>query len=104
MPGSPPWVVDIALLAFAQRYANTTLRRDIVILFGENPYLRDGSAGIARRLGRSPHPVARELEDLRLLGLLQRSRLSPDMVYWLTDEAELRAGLEHFLQAQRPAG
>ena len=51
MPESPALVVDVALLAFARRYANTPIKRDILILYGENPHLGDDVAGIARRLG-----------------------------------------------------
>mgnify|MGYP000042569308 CR=1 FL=1 len=93
--------VDIPLLEFAQRYANTPLKRELVLLFGANPHIRDDSAGIARQLGRSVGPVARELEDLTLLGFLQRTRLPAGAAYQLTADVELRRSLARFTEITR---
>ena len=93
--------IDVALLEFMQRYANTLLKWDIVTLFGENPHIRDVAANIAMRLSRSQPAVARELEDLMLLGLLRRARLPSGAVYQLTDDPELRQNLARFVRDYR---
>jgi len=104
MAESQTFEIDLALLEFAQRYANTSLKRDIVALFAENPHISDEAGAIARRLARSQAPVARELEDLRLLGLLRRIDLPLGAAYRLTDDPDLRAALLHFREHfRRPA-
>jgi len=79
-----------------QRYANTLIKWDIVTLFGENPHISDAAANLARRLGRAEPAVARELEDLALLGLLRRTRLPGGAVYRLAEDPELRQSLARF--------
>jgi hypothetical protein len=96
MAESQTFEIDLALLEFAQRYANTSLKRDIVALFAENPHVSDEAGAIARRLARAQAPVARELEDLRLLGLLRRMALPLGAAYRLTDDPDMRAALLHF--------
>jgi hypothetical protein len=95
--------VNVALLAFVERYAGTPIKWDIVALFAENPGLRDDAAHIAARLGRAAAPVARELDDLTLLGLLDVTRPAARSVYYLAADGELRARLAEFAAQGRRA-
>ena len=65
--------VDIELLTFVERYATNLARWDVLIFFGRNPATCDDASGIAKRIGRRPQSLAKELDDLALLGVL-RSR------------------------------
>ncbi len=103
-PAGQVFEIDLALLEFASRFGGTPLKRDLLALFGENPHLNDTAEAIARLLARAPAGVARELEDLRLLGLLRRVALPRGAAYRLTDDPDLRAGLKRFLENyRRPA-
>ena len=73
--------IDLDLLEFVSRYAGTPIKWDIITFFAENPYSRDVASNIAGRIGRSESVVFRELEDLVLLGLLEKSWLADSYVY-----------------------
>jgi len=95
--------VDLMLLEFMTRYADTPIKWDIVTFFAANPFSRDVARNLAGRIGRRETAVARELEDLALLGLLQRSRLGDTTVYYLSEKPELREMLTRFDAASRHA-
>ena len=97
MNPEPPIEIDLILLEFVERHADTLLKWDIVRYFGENPYGLDTADSIANRIGRAPAVVTRTLDDLALLGLLRRRQLGAQLVYQLTDDAAFRDALSRFL-------
>lgn len=93
--------VDVELLAFAYRYATGPVKWDILLFFGENPYTRDTAEAIARRIGRRPSAVLRELFDLSLMGVLERQRLNGTVVFGLSRSPKMRQTLQRFVQESR---
>jgi hypothetical protein len=89
-------VIDLDLVECVTRYAGTPIKWDIVTFFAENPYSRDVASHIAGRIGRSEGVVFRELEDLVLLGFLQKSRLGDACVYHVSDVVDRRSVLARF--------
>ena len=55
-----------------ERLLDTDVKADLLTLFHNNSNLSDTSEGLARRMGRNPAEVYRELEDLVELGILQK--------------------------------
>ena len=55
-----------------ERLLDTDVKADLLTLFHNNANLADTSEGLARRVGRNPVEVQRELEDLVELGILKR--------------------------------
>jgi len=88
--------VDLDLLEFVTRYAGTPIKWDIITFFAENPFSRDVAANIAGRIGRTEAVIFRELEDLVLLVLLQKSRLVDTFVYHLSDDPDIQKTLARF--------
>jgi len=58
-----------------ERLLDTDVKADILTLFHNNPNLSDTAEGLARRLGRSPGEVQKEVEDLVELGILRKSEV-----------------------------
>lgn len=98
-PGESLVEIDIDLIAFLARYAGSPVKRDILLFFGHNPYSQDTAKNIALRIGRNASIVLRELEDLVLLGVLQRRSLNREGVYQLSDNPHLRRILPRFVAA-----
>ncbi|MFQ6014964.1 MAG: hypothetical protein ACE5NP_05940 [Anaerolineae bacterium] len=82
--------VDIALMAFIERYITNLVKSDILANLGRNPYGLDTVEDIARRIGRSLKVVESELGDLVMLGLVNKIKINSDTVYQLTHDAGLR--------------
>lgn len=55
-----------------ERLLDTDVKADLLTLFHNNSGLSETSDGLARRVGRSPAEVYRELEDLVELGILKK--------------------------------
>jgi len=55
-----------------ERLLDTDVKADLLTLFHNNARLSDTSEGLARRIGRNPAEVQRELEDLVELGILRK--------------------------------
>jgi len=55
-----------------ERLLDTDVKADLLTLFHNNVRLADTSEGLAKRIGRSPTEVQRELEDLVELGILRK--------------------------------
>lgn len=75
--------MDLELTLFLSRHARTPLQWDILTFFALNPHTRDTSAALAERLGRQAPAVARELEDMALLGILEKQADASLIVYGL---------------------
>ncbi|MDY7040918.1 MAG: hypothetical protein SVX38_08635 [Chloroflexota bacterium] len=89
--------VDVELLAFVERYATGLLKWDIVTFFGRNPHTHDTALSVAFFIGRNPHAVMLNLEDLRILGLLQQTRVNGEITYRLTSDHVLREAAFKFV-------
>ena len=55
-----------------ERLLDTDVKADLLTLFNNHANLQDSSEGLAKRVGRSPADVQRELEDLVELGILRK--------------------------------
>lgn len=55
-----------------ERLLDTDVKADLLTLFHNNANLADTPDGLAKRVGRNPTEVQRELEDLVGLGILQK--------------------------------
>jgi KaiC/GvpD/RAD55 family RecA-like ATPase len=55
-----------------ERLLDTDVKADLLTLFHNNSGLQDSQESIARRIGRNPAEVQRELEDLVQLGILKK--------------------------------
>ena len=55
-----------------ERLLDTDVKADLLTLFHNNSNLSETSDGLARRVGRNPAEVHRELEDLVELGILRK--------------------------------
>ena len=55
-----------------ERLLDTDVKADLLTLFHNNSNLSETSDGLARRVGRNPAEVYRELEDLVELGILRK--------------------------------
>jgi len=94
--GSQSQVVDLELIAFAQRYVTSCVKRDIIATFAKSPWGQDTAENIARRLGRSLGVTRVELGDLVLLGLLDQVKADGITLYTLTHKEELRQAALRF--------
>jgi KaiC/GvpD/RAD55 family RecA-like ATPase len=55
-----------------ERLLDTDVKADLLTLFHNNSGLQDSQENIARKIGRTPAEVQRELEDLLQLGVLKK--------------------------------
>jgi KaiC/GvpD/RAD55 family RecA-like ATPase len=55
-----------------ERLLDTDVKADLLTLFHNNAHLQETAEDLARKLGRSPADVQRELEDLVELGILKK--------------------------------
>ncbi len=55
-----------------ERLLDTDVKADLLTLFHNNAHLSESPEGLAKRIGRSPGEVQRELEDLVELGILKK--------------------------------
>jgi KaiC/GvpD/RAD55 family RecA-like ATPase len=55
-----------------ERLLDTDVKADLLTLFHNNAHLADTPEGLAKRIGRGPTEVQRELEDLVQLGILKK--------------------------------
>ena len=55
-----------------ERLLDTDVKADVLTLFHNNANLSDSLEGLARRIGRNPAEVRREVDDLVELGILKR--------------------------------
>lgn len=101
--------MDLELTLFLSRHARTPLQWDILAFFALNPHTRDTAAALAERLGRQTPAVARELEDMALLGILEKQADASMAVYGLRREPgimrlmeRLRRHLETMGKPSRP--
>lgn len=58
-----------------ERLLDTDVKADLLTLFHNNANLSDTPEGLAKRVGRSPGEVQRELEDLVGLGILRKTEV-----------------------------
>lgn len=97
--------VDLPLLAFKARVATNWIKRDLLILFGQEPSTSYTPAQAAICLGRPPRAVAVEMQDLSLLGILRQEQGEGESAYSLTATPRLRNLTIRFAsdRAWRPA-
>jgi hypothetical protein len=58
-----------------QRLLSSEIKADLLTLFHGDPCLGDNVEGLARRIGRTPSAISKDLEDLLDLRVLKRKRL-----------------------------
>lgn len=90
--------VDIELLTFIERYATNLARWDVLLFFGRNPAISDSVSGIAKRIGRRPQSLAKELDDLALLGVLRSHANGDGITYQLARVPSTRRAVVRLAQ------
>ena len=88
---TPTREVDVEFLVFVQRYATDLLKWDILSFFAHHPDVRIPVYQLAQKIGRNPHSILPELGDLKILGILEQSRLPNNQIlYQLARKSDLR--------------
>jgi hypothetical protein len=87
---------DLAMLTFIRRYADTPLRWEIIAYFAQHPEEPLTSQQVAQGVRRSIRLVQIDLDDLVLLGLLERRRSPLGSQYTLADDPLLRYQMARF--------
>ncbi len=90
--------VDIELLTFIERYATNLARWDVLVFFGRNPAVSDNADGIAKRIGRRPQSLAKELDDLTFLGVLRSHSNGNGTTYQLARVPSTRRAVARLAQ------
>ena len=91
--------MDPEVLEFLKTAVNTFIKWDLVIFFYENPNTNDTADNIARYIGRDASVIETELEELAVVGVLQRQPTGQLLVVSLTPAAQVRGRLKHFVAA-----
>lgn len=89
---------DLAMLAFIRCYADTPLRWEIIAYFAQHPEEPVTCHQVAEGVRRSARLVQVDLDDLVLLGLLERRKSPSGSQYALTDDPLLRRQMARFRQ------
>ncbi len=89
--------MDPDVLEFLKSTVNSFVKWDVVIFFSENPNTTDTAASVARYIGRDAHLIEGELEELVAAHVLRSDREGDLTIYSLTDDAEIRTRLKHFV-------
>ena len=87
------------LLDFVKTKINSFIKWDLVRFFHENPHTIDTVENIAKYAGRSLSVVAPELEDLEGSGIMMRSMVNDQVVYYLTENETMRELIDRFIIA-----
>lgn len=87
------------LLDFVKTKVNSFIKWDLVRFFQENPHTIDTVENIAKYAGRSLSAVAPELEDLEANGIMSRSLVNDQVVYYLTEDDMMRDLIDRFIAA-----
>lgn len=82
---------------FLSKYIVSFIAWDIVVFFARNPGAFDTSDGIARRLGRKPEEVQKELKYLTKISFLTSKKSDEGEVYSLAPSPENQKFLDDFL-------
>ncbi len=90
--------VDIELLTFIERYATNLARWDVLLFFGRNPTISENANGIAKRIGRRPQSLVKELDDLALLGVLRSHANGNGVTYQLARVPSTRRAIVRLAQ------
>jgi hypothetical protein len=91
--------MDPEVLEFLKTTVNTFIKWDLVLFFYENPNTTDTTDNIARYIGRDAEAIEEELNDLAEVGVLERQAAGKLTVYSLTNDAQLRERIKHFVSA-----
>jgi len=91
--------MDPEVLEFLKTTVNTFIKWDLVLFFYENPNTTDTTENIARYIGRDAEVIEGELNDLARVGVLDRHESGKLTVYSLTNDAQIRARIKHFVSA-----
>lgn len=87
------------LLDFVKTKVNSFIKWDLVRFFHENPHTIDTVENIAKYAGRSLSAVSPELEDLEGSGIMSRSLVNDQVVYFLTEDKAMRDLIDRFIEA-----
>ena len=87
------------LLDFVKSKVSSFIKWDLVRFFHENPNTIDTVENIAKYAGRSLPAVSPELEDLEAGGIMERSMVNEQVVYYLTEDKTMRDLIDRFILA-----
>lgn len=87
------------LLDFVKTKVNSFIKWDLIRFFHENPHTIDTVENIAKYAGRSLSAVAPELEELEVNGIMSRSLVNDQAVYYLTEDQIMRDLVDRFIAA-----
>lgn len=87
------------LLDFVKTRVNSFIKWDLVRFFQENPHTIDTVENIAKYAGRSLSAVSPELEELEANGIMSRSLVNDQVVYYLTEDEAMRDLIDRFIAA-----
>ena len=89
------------VLEFIQKHVTSFTRWDTIRFLGENPNTRDTAVNLARYVGRAPHIIVAEVEEMARESILRSDKRGERTVYWLTDDPEVRQLIATLIKAAR---
>ena len=74
------------------RLLSTNVKGELLVLFNKNPWLIDTAEGIARRIGRDETAIEGDLNDLKVIGILEQKQIGGLQTMYMNREkmAELQ--------------
>ena len=78
------------VLEFIQKHVTSFTRWDTIRFLGENPNTRDTAENLAILVGRAPHIIVAEVQEMARENILRSDTRGEHTVYWLTNDPEVR--------------
>jgi len=91
--------MDADVLIFIKEHITSFTRWDVIRFLHENPNTEDTAENLARFVGRAPHVIVRETQEMNKEGILASGRMGEHTVYHLTADADTRQLIANLVQA-----
>lgn len=91
-------ILGESVCAFIDKYVDSFLAWDVIVLFSHNPGLRDGAEEIAKFLGRKPEDLEEALEGLVKKGLIESACSEKSEVYFYNPSHQLARQVAEFVK------
>jgi hypothetical protein len=93
--------MDPAMLAFIREHITSFTRWDVIRFLYENPNTEDTAESLARFVGRAPHVIAAETQEMQEEGVLEAGTMGERTVYRLTADEDTRKLIADLVDATR---
>ncbi len=92
-------MIDKDIIEFVDKFINSILSWELIVLFHSNPGIQDDNNGISKLVGRKPEDVKNVLQSMCNDEIVQITEIEGQTIYYYHPSEEIEILIKRFIES-----